>query len=105
MVRSTDWKYVHYTFDEDFGELYDLAADPDELVNLFADPAHRDRVEEMRRELLGWLTRSVYKTSVYRNRAGGFHKVWPLMPSDGRYLHPRPKQRPERWSSDQAGEV
>lgn len=36
-------------------ELYDFQADPDGLVNLIDDPAHRDRVESFRRTLLDWM--------------------------------------------------
>ena len=36
-------------------ELYDLASDPDELVNLAADPAHRKTLDDMRDALTGWI--------------------------------------------------
>ena len=42
-VRSTvtsDWRYSFYR-DQEWGELYDLSADPDETCNLWDDPAHR----------------------------------------------------------------
>jgi arylsulfatase len=47
MLRHDRWKLVvHHggpaSRRERTGELYDLAADPDELVNRWADPAHRD---------------------------------------------------------------
>jgi arylsulfatase len=47
MLRHDRWKLVvHHggpaSARERTGELYDLAADPDELVNRWADPAHRD---------------------------------------------------------------
>ena len=47
MVRTKDWKLVHY-LDQDFGELYDLNADPEESKNLWSDPRH----EETKRKLL-----------------------------------------------------
>lgn len=44
------WKYVYY-HGEDFGELYDLQEDPDELNNLWADSEYREKREEMRTAL------------------------------------------------------
>jgi len=40
------------------GLLFDLAADPDENVNLWADPAHRDVRAELLHELVGELART-----------------------------------------------
>lgn len=37
-------------------ELYDLAADPDEVVNLAADPAHARTLDELRAQLAAWRT-------------------------------------------------
>lgn len=61
-VRKGDWRLVFYPRDmfpaeypEGFGELYDLAADPWEMQNLYFDPAHRTTLEEMKGELLEWL--------------------------------------------------
>lgn len=104
MVRSERWKYVHYTFEEEVGELYDMQADPHELTNLFGHAEVAETVEAMRSILLRWLTRSTYRTSVARNFAGGANKVWPLMPEDGHFLHPRPKLLPDSWSVLARGE-
>ena len=57
MVRSKDWKLVHYLGNQD-GELYDLNNDPGEHVNLWDAPAHRERKEEMLSVLRDWLMRS-----------------------------------------------
>jgi len=49
-VRTERWKLVHYyPFDE--WELFDLASDPDELHNLFNDPAHTATAARMAVEL------------------------------------------------------
>jgi len=57
MRRDRDWKLVYY-LDEPDGELYDLRADPEETHNLWASPEHRDKREELVRDLLVWSMRS-----------------------------------------------
>ncbi|WP_406136122.1 sulfatase-like hydrolase/transferase [Streptomyces sp. NBC_01089] len=53
MIRTTDWKYVHrYPYGPH--ELYDLAADPGERVNLAGDPAHSGRIGALRQRLDTW---------------------------------------------------
>jgi arylsulfatase A-like enzyme len=57
MLRWENWKLVVWhgrpaVRRERDGELYDLAADPDELHNLFHDPGHRDQRELMMARLL-----------------------------------------------------
>ena len=47
-VRTDRYKYIHWSFDE--SELYDLRRDPDELVNLAADPAHAGLVARLEAE-------------------------------------------------------
>ena len=54
--RMGDWKL---TFDsQGNGDLYDLAADPMELRNLFGDPGHADRQLALTTELLRWTIRT-----------------------------------------------
>jgi arylsulfatase A-like enzyme len=56
-LRWKNWRFVHYQremFDEDVGELYDIAADPNERNNLYDDPQHQGVVAECRRLLLEW---------------------------------------------------
>jgi hypothetical protein len=50
-------------------EFYDVVADPHELRNLAADPAHRDTIASMRRSLEGWMkaqgdSRGVFGTPI-----------------------------------------
>jgi arylsulfatase A-like enzyme len=53
-LTTERWKLVHYE-GKDFGELYDLRNDPCELRNLWAVPAKRKVVREMRERLLGFV--------------------------------------------------
>ncbi len=48
------FKYVYHHEDQR-DQLFDLHADPDELTNLVADPAHADRVATMRTALATWM--------------------------------------------------
>lgn len=48
-VSTREWKYVFNGFDED--ELYDLANDPHEMINLIRDPARASVKREMCRRL------------------------------------------------------
>jgi len=61
MVRSREWKMVHYLGQPD-GELYHLAEDPGEHRNLWADPAHTARRAELLDALRDWLMRSNLRT-------------------------------------------
>ena len=47
MIRSGQYKYVTYTGDG-FEEIYDLAADPEELVNLALDDRSKTLLRELR---------------------------------------------------------
>jgi choline-sulfatase len=46
LVRTRDWKYVQVERGDEL--LFNLREDPDERVNLAADPAQADRVRDMR---------------------------------------------------------
>jgi arylsulfatase A-like enzyme len=56
MVRKGEYKLVYNAFDID--ELYDLAADPDELQNLVDHPEHRETYRDMKAELGEWMERT-----------------------------------------------
>jgi choline-sulfatase len=49
MLRKGRWKYHHYV--RFAPELFDLEADPEELVDLASDPAHAEVLRDMQREL------------------------------------------------------
>jgi len=53
MVRSEDWKLVHFV-DHDAGQLFDLNADPDEEHNLWDDPDAQDKKRELLDVLRDW---------------------------------------------------
>ena len=61
MVRSKDWKLVHF-LDEDFGQLFDLAQDPQEVHNLWNDPTATVKKRELLDVLREWHIRSQYRT-------------------------------------------
>jgi arylsulfatase A-like enzyme len=51
-VRTKRYKLIHFYYDIDAWELYDLARDPHELRNVYADPAHARVRRELEDELL-----------------------------------------------------
>jgi arylsulfatase A-like enzyme len=61
MVRSREWKLVHF-MDEPFGQLFDLANDPEEIDNLWDDPAYAGKKRELLDVLREWRIRSQYHT-------------------------------------------
>ena len=66
MIRSADWKLVHY-LDQPDGELYDEVADPEEKNNLWysEDPAHVAKKQDLLSELLAWRMRSDLTTAAW----------------------------------------
>ena len=62
MVRDHRWKLVHF-LDEPFGQLFDLEHDPDEVRNLWNDPAYAVEKRRLLDALLMWRIRSQYCTS------------------------------------------
>ena len=54
MVRSARFKYVRYSWGRNREQLYDLAADPGEMVNLAVESRFRELLDEHRRLLSAW---------------------------------------------------
>ncbi|MEM7626284.1 MAG: sulfatase-like hydrolase/transferase [Planctomycetota bacterium] len=54
MIRNREWKYVYNPTAQD--ELYHLASDPAELVNLAQRPAHTDMLMQLRGRAAEWMT-------------------------------------------------
>jgi len=52
-IQTVAWKYVYY-YQEDLEEMYDLVRDPDELVNVAADPAVGAIKERLRSQVSAW---------------------------------------------------
>ena len=50
-IRTERYKLVHFYNDIDEWELYDLKNDPDEVRNVYNDPAYADTVKELTAEL------------------------------------------------------
>ena len=68
MVRSHEWKLVHF-LDQPYGQLFDLANDPDEFTNLWDNPAAADRKAELLDVLRDWHIRSQVTTA-------GWSEAW-----------------------------
>jgi arylsulfatase len=80
-LRTDRWKLTHY-LNQDFGELYDLRADPQEARNLWADPS----LEPIRTELTAMLLDEVLCGIDLRN--GRAQKPRPLV-AKWHTTHPR----------------
>jgi arylsulfatase A-like enzyme len=50
-VRTDRYKLIEYVGEGDYWELFDLREDPEELMNLYADPRHGETVKELKTEL------------------------------------------------------
>jgi len=68
MVRSKDWKLVHF-LGEDFGQLFDLMDDPGEIRNLWGEPEQQEKKRELLDAMRIWLLESNLKT---KNWAEGY---------------------------------
>ncbi len=50
-VRTERYKLIHFYYDIDEWELYDLQEDPDELNNVYANPQYASVIDELKTEL------------------------------------------------------
>ena len=50
-IRTKQYKLIHFYYDIDACEFYDLQNDPHELDNLYDDPAHQEIIEKLKVEL------------------------------------------------------
>ena len=57
MARTSDWKLVYYN-GKDYGELYDLAADPHESTNLWDSPDHQQQKDKLIATMEDWYART-----------------------------------------------
>jgi len=68
MRRDAEWKLVWY-LDEPDGELYRLADDPDEVVNLWAVREYAEKREELLRDPQEWAIRGMLQTRLGPSRS------------------------------------
>lgn len=61
MVRNKEWKLVHF-LGEDFGQLFNLSDDPDEITNLWDDPKVASKKQDLLDAMQRWLQESNVKT-------------------------------------------
>ena len=50
-IRTDRYKLIHFYYDIDVWELYDLKEDPNELSNIYEDPAQSDLIASLKEEL------------------------------------------------------
>jgi arylsulfatase A-like enzyme len=50
-IRNQRYKLIHFYYDIDVWEFYDLQNDPSEMNNLIHSEAHTERIENLKKEL------------------------------------------------------
>jgi len=77
VIRDLEWKYVHFAGMDPL--LFDLTADPDQFVNLAADPTYAPVVARYAQKLLSWRMRHADRTltSTVLTPLGPFSRVDP----------------------------
>ena len=77
MMRTATHKLVYY-IGQTAGELYDLVTDPNELHNLWDDPAAATAKNRCVNQLLAWLATSTYYNAGYKaEQARTMRLRWP----------------------------
>jgi len=51
-VRTGRYKLIHFYYDIDEWELYDLETDPDEMQNVYGDPAYAEVRADLHEKLI-----------------------------------------------------
>ncbi len=64
MVRSSDWKLVHFA-GEEYGQLFDLQNDPNEIDNLWDDASHVNVKRELLHVLHEWYVDTALSASMW----------------------------------------
>jgi N-acetylglucosamine-6-sulfatase len=73
-LRTDRYKYIHYHGIWDTDELYDLQADPLETRNLIRDPAHKETVARLNKELFDTLEATGgMNITLYRDRGSSMN--------------------------------
>ena len=60
MIRDQEWKLIHFV-DREYGQLFDMQNDPDELNNLWDSPEHESVKRRLLDDLLQWMVKSRYE--------------------------------------------
>lgn len=50
-IKTRDYKLIHFYYDVDEWELYDLKKDPTEMTNCYDDPAYADIITDLKQQL------------------------------------------------------